>query len=140
MANYYAFARSNYFRVKDAATFTEWCQRRRLDYWTKEFDGIGLRYAISPAEGEDAEWPHFEIDESTDEAIEIDIAAELPTYLHPEDIAILIQVGWEKLRYLTGDAVGIRADGKRVYLCLDDIYDRAEGLLDDGMVVTEAAY
>jgi hypothetical protein len=139
MANYYAMARSNYFRVKDADEFKRWCKHRNLDFSTKEFDDVGARYTIFPGEGEEAGWPRFESSDGDDD-IEIDIPEELSNHLHPKDAAVLFQVGWEKLRYLTGDAVAVTSTGKRVYLTLDEIYDRAEKLLDDGMNITEAAY
>jgi hypothetical protein len=134
MANYCATARSNYFRVKDAAAFEAWCDERFLDYWQ---DTARERYAIS-ASGEYASgsWPWY--DHSTD--AEIDIAAELVPHLHPKDVAVLIEVGSEKLRYLIGQAVAVHASGRIDRVSLDDIYDRAMQGVEDGVTVTEATY
>lgn len=38
MADYYATTRSNYFRVKDAATFTAWCDEWNLSYWMSDIN------------------------------------------------------------------------------------------------------
>ena len=125
MANYYATARSNYFRVKNTQAFEEWCSKRHLDCWAKPYADIGDRYAIAPSSGMEAGWPYSELDEAADEYYEIDFPKELASHLDPRDIAILIEVGSEKLRYLTGEAVAVHATGKSIRISLDDIYDQA---------------
>jgi hypothetical protein len=133
MANYYATARSNYFRVKDVEVFTAWCDRRNLNVWTKDD-----RYAISP--NSEAGWPHADID-TDDEYFEIDLYEELSQHLDPRDIAVLMQIGWEKLRYFTGEAIAIRSSGETCRISLDDIYTMAiETFHDDFLTITEVAY
>lgn len=132
MATYIAQTRTNYFHVTDAHAFEAWCQRRGLRFWTK--DGDASRYAFS-AESEGG-WPSF--DYETDE--EIDLAAELAPHLPPHEIAVLMEIGSEKLRYLSGAAIAVGAAGRLAEVSLDDIYELALKNAPDGRVVTEAAY
>ena len=140
MANYYATARSNYFRVKNTQAFEDWCSKWHLDCWSKPYTDIGDRYAISPNADTEAGWPYCGLDEATDEYYEIDFPKELASHLDPRDIAILIEVGWEKLRYLTGEAVAVHANGKTTRISLYDIYDQASREFGDDITVTEATY
>ena len=140
MANYYATARSNYFRVKNAQSFEDWCSKRHLDCWSKPYTDIGDRYAIAPNTDMEAGWPYSDLDEATDEYYEIDFPKELASHLDPRDIAILIEVGSEKLRYLTGEAVAVHASGKTICMSLDDIYDQAVRKFKGDITITEATY
>jgi hypothetical protein len=140
MANYYATARSNYFRVKNAQAFEEWCSERNLDCWANSYEGVGDRYAIAPSADVEAGWPSYDLDEATDEYYEIDLPKELASHLDPRDIAILIEVGSEKLRYLTGEAVAVHASGKTIRISLDDIYDQAILEFEGDITITEATY
>lgn len=139
MANYYATARSNYFRVNNAIAFQQWCAKRHLDCWMKPYIDNADKYAISPNANTDSGWPYFELDENGDD-FEIDIYKELSEHLHPKDIAVLIQVGNEKLRYLTGEAVAVHASGRIDKLHLEEIYERAMENIEDGVQLTEVAY
>jgi hypothetical protein len=137
MANYYATARSNYFRVKDVAAFKAWCAKRYLDFWTSRDEDIGERYAISPSEyGDGAGWPHYDTDEDDD----FDFAAELAEHLVSKDVAILLEVGSEKLRYLIGYATAVQSDGRTVHVNLDEIYDKAKAAFGPNANITDATY
>jgi hypothetical protein len=53
MANYSAITRSNYFRVKDATAFEEWCNRLNLEFWTNTPEGeTETFYAITADTGD----------------------------------------------------------------------------------------
>jgi hypothetical protein len=132
MANYYATTRSNYFRVTDATAFEAWCRKRFLDFWTKQYEGIGLRYAVS---GNETGWPYYDSDDDA----EIDFTSELATHLDPRDVAVLIEIGSEKLRYLVGRATAVHHDGLTVDVDLEEIYERAGGFNGD-LTVTEAGF
>jgi len=140
MANYYATARSNYFRVKDAQAFEQWCSKRGLDCWTTLYPDIGNRYAIAPNADEETGWPNLDLDEATYEYCEIDFPKELASHLDPRDIAVIVQVGSEKLRYLTGEAVAVHASGKTTRISLDDIYRQAVREFEGDITITEATY
>jgi hypothetical protein len=136
MANYYASTRSNYFRVKDADAFKAWCEQRYLEFWTKTIDGMGECYAITADTGDCCGWPSYDIDGDC----EFDFTGELAEHLDPRDVAIIFEVGSEKLRYLTGFATAIHADGSTVAVSLHDIYQRAAEEFGDDLTMTEGSY
>jgi len=136
MANYYATARSNYFRVYNAASFEAWCNKRHLDFWTKQFDDVGKRYAISLGQDCEGGWPNYEIEQDA----EIDFFAELAEHLDKGDVAVLVEVGSEKLRYLIGEAIAVNSKGRMIRVTLDEIYDKAVAELGPDVTVTPATY
>ena len=133
MANYTARTRSNYFRVKDPAAFEAWCERRDLEFWTETIDGLGPCYAVTADTGDCAGWSRY--DPETDEPC--DLPAELADHLLSTDVAILMEIGNVKLRYLHAHATAIAADGKTVSVQLGDIYDKAAAAFP-GLTITEA--
>lgn len=133
MANWYGHARSNYFRVKDEEAFERWAE------------SIGNLIVIGDTEGrvgllsedEYGGWPCSRFDPDTDEVQEIDLYQEVATHLQQGSVATFMEVGAEKLRYLTGMAVAVNSEGKTVEISLTDIYDLARSLGDE---VTVAEY
>ena len=122
MANYYASARSNYFQVKDSKVFEEWVDSiPGLGIFTKQGDSATL-YAICDNGGDACGWPSY--DHENDR--EIDLAEELAEHLAEGQVAVLIEVGAEKLRYLSGHAVAVNWKGEVEWLNLNRIYDLAE--------------
>lgn len=134
--NYVLHARSNYFRVRDAKRFERWCKYFGLEYWTgKEIpDSEDLAYAIAANDGNG--WPssHPETDD------DFDFDTELAKHLDPRDIALLYQVGNEGLRFMSGHASAIHADGRAVHVGLHDILDLARKEFGEGATITEAEY
>ncbi|MES2657195.1 MAG: hypothetical protein V4689_01185 [Verrucomicrobiota bacterium] len=142
MANYYATARSNYFAVKDENAFREWAERTGLsilepDHHEKVADGI-RRFAITPKSGGDDDgWPISRLDPDTDGWEDIDVCDELWPHLADNEVAVLLEVGSEKLRYVTGTAVAVNNKGRTVRVNLESIYQAARRL---GSNITEATY
>lgn len=135
MASYTAAARSNYFRVKNPKAFRRWCDRLNLDILMPDDAGPEPFFAITPS-SDTGSWPSFHPD--TDE--EIDIHQELAPHLDPRDVAILMQSGHEKLRFITGFATAVHADGRCITISLRDIYDRAREEFGQDLSITEAIY
>jgi len=73
----------------------------------------------------------------TTEDYEIDIVAELTNHLADGEVAVLISVGNEKLRYICGRAIAFNNKREERRIDLNDIYELAAEL---GPNVTEAAY
>lgn len=122
MANYYGVARSNYFKVRDAAGFKS---------WVAEFGGVEVK-----EEGEhvmllsgDYDSGGWSIVENTDDDMEIidvvDFATRMSAHLQPGQVAVFMEIGHEKLRYLVGYAVAVDSHGRTVVVGLDDIYKKA---------------
>jgi len=141
MANYYATARSNYFAVKDEMTFKQWAEfvgLKVLDptHKNKTADGI-RRFAITPDGGDENGWPNQRYNGITEEYDEVDVFQELATYLKDGEVAVLIEVGGEKLRYLCGYATAVNSAGETVSMSLESIYRFAQKL---GSNITRAEY
>lgn len=119
MANWYGTARSNYFRVEDKGTFLKWADSRRLGVFKNE-ESRDL-FAIHGGSTDDGSWPSYDMEGDT----EIDLVAELAQHLSEGQIAVLMEVGAERLRYLTGVAFAVDHKGRVVELTLNDIYRTA---------------
>ena len=120
MANWYVTARSNYFRVKDKDAFLKWANGRGLGVFKNE-ENADL-FAIYGGEGtDDGSWPSYDVEGDT----EFDFVAELVQHLPKGQIAVLMEIGAEKLRYLTCVAIAVNHKGRVVELTLSDIYRKA---------------
>lgn len=120
MANWYGSARSNYFQVKNADVFLQWAERRGLGVFKSE-QNTDI-FAIHPGESTDSgDWPSYDMEEDT----EFELVSELSEHLCPRQVAVLLEVGAEKLRYLTGHAIAVNDVGRVVVLSLNDIYRKA---------------
>ena len=121
MANYYEKARTNYFKVKDAAAFQKY-----LDL----FGGIDLvvnektgQYAL--IFDEEAGIPSFYLNDD-DEDIEVDFVDDVSKHLTDDSIFVVQAIGNEKMRYLNGYAIAVNSKGERVDVSIDEIYARAK--------------
>ncbi len=129
MADWWGSSRSNYFKVKDKAAFLSWLSDLGEVSVLHEENGYiaitGDNFGGWPTcLGEDCE--------------PFDLAGELAGFLADGEIAVLIETGAEKLRYITGNAVAIDNQGKRIEIVLSDIYDQAEAVF--GRRPPDAAY
>ena len=142
MANYYATARSNYFAVKDEVVFRQWADQLGLkimepSHRDKVADSI-RRFAITPGDHTDnGSWPDSLYDEESDEVHDVDVQEQLVAHLADDEVAVLIQVGSEKLRYVDGSAVALNSQGESVSIDLWYIYELARTL---GGKLTRAEY
>lgn len=136
MANWYGTSRSNYFRVKEEAAFRQWADNLHLGIFEHDQDH-GL-FAIHPGDWcDNGSWPSCDLE--TDE--EIDIADQLSKHLAEGQVAVLMTAGAEKLRYITGYAIAVNADGDVVSVSLDDIYAKAaESFKVAESAITQAVY
>ncbi len=130
MANYSGWARSNYFSVNDPEAFKAWCNKRGVHY-EHTGDEQDL-WAIFGPDDDYGVWPCN--DPETEEPI--DVAHELSEHLAKGEVAILMEIGNEKLRYLTGYAVAINSEGDERRCSLSDIYDLAEQIGDVSNITT----
>lgn len=122
MANYVGCARSNHFRVRDEAAFLGWVETLPGVVARRE-DGNPERFALLVEEGDDGGgWPNWSFDGEEEE--EIDLHAELAGHLAEGEVAVLEEVGAEKLRYLVGYAVAVNHRGETLAVSIDDVYER----------------
>lgn len=133
MANYYASCRTNYFNVKDVAKFKEEMAAFPVSVHEKN----GLVTVL----GEDADgggWPCSVWDEEAQDFVECDFEGVIAEHLTDDSIAVIIEVGAEKLRYLVGWATAINSNGETETISLHDIYAEAEARF--GIKPTVAEY
>lgn len=129
MANYEPFFRSNYFAVKDPEAFKKFCELHELDLFQ---DGDKPFYGFC-GNGESG-IPH---DAGDGSETDIDFMAELAKHLVDDHVAVVIEIGHEKMRYLVGYALAINSKGETAEVSVDDIYAKAKLL---GSNVTDCSY
>jgi hypothetical protein len=133
MANWYGSARSNYFRVKDKDKFVQWVESIAGLELIEDGEGrVGLL-----SNDESGGWPCFGYDEEAEDHLDIEVFDEVAAHLEEGSVAVFLEAGAEKLRYITGHAVAVNSKGDTVAVALCDIYRLAESL---GNEVTAAEY
>ena len=138
MANFYGTARTNYFEVKDLEAFEEAMSKLPdLEIVYKE----GL-VGLLVDDGDSGCFPSFTYDEDAGEldGNEIDIAEYVAEHLADGAVAIFMQCGAEKMRYVSAYAEAINSKFQRKFVSLDDIYDLAAGLTTSMKATTRAEY
>lgn len=141
MANYYANFRTNYFKVKDAEKFKQWADQIGVEVYLSHEKQM---WAIFPGKHDDTgsiptnRWVPDNINDEelitqgwTEEEIsegyqEIDFLKELSGHLEEDQVAVVMEAGSEKLRYLNGYAGAVNAAGEVVEINLDQIYELAQ--------------
>lgn len=136
MANYYGQARSNYFFVKDADAFLEEMKKYPLEVISKEEDGKKL-YGFLDADSDGGANYTNVWDEETKDDYEIDWSEVFQRHLADGWVAIIMETGAEKYRYLTGGASAYNNKGEIIHLDISDIYTLANQL---GENITRAEY
>lgn len=125
MANWYGTARSNTVRIKDVVGLDKALEPFSL--WVKrngnEFTFFG--------EDDSGGWPSYGIltdeteEEEKDTEVAFDPAIHIAPFMEDDQILIMMCVGAEKLRFVTGYAQAYNAKGKYVAINLDQIYRKA---------------
>lgn len=128
MANWQGMARSNYFRVKDRAAFAEAMDEAGCCVQDEDGDGGAVMIYPDDSNCDDGGWPCVPVDADADEAEYIDIPALVAEHIVEDDVAILIECGWERLRYLSGRAIAVDSKGQVTAVDLNDIYAQAAGM------------
>lgn len=137
MANYCASARSNYFKVKDETAFRKWCDLWGLGIFeSKEHPGM---FALGATGGSGDGWPSYRFDEQTEDDVEWVAEDEVSQHLADGQVAILMEAGAEKLRYISAYARAIHSNGEMVSVSLNDIYAKAQDAFPDA-AITQAIY
>jgi len=142
MANYYATARSNYFAVKDEKAFREWAARLGLTVVEDAVRGKSAkgirRFGISPGNRDGGGgWPFNVRNEETGGYDFVVVAEQLSGHLADDEVAVLVEVRYNDLRYVTGLAEAVNNKGNAEFVSLDSIYTAARRL---GKNITRAEY
>ncbi len=129
MANYYAHARTNYFEVKDKDAFEEAMAGYEVTVVKRSDDLYGL-LGCNTDSGCLPNW-----DEEKEE--ELDFPQIVAPHLADGHVAIFMEAGAEKLRYVHGQASAINNEGEERFIYLSEIMKLANEL---GEHVTEPQY
>lgn len=123
MANYEGKGRSNYFKVKDIKKFKDFIEEfSDLSFVRQNECGLdGLVGFL--VECESGTLPVYRGDEDTREEEEIDFVSLLAEHLQEGQVAIIQQIGSEKLRYLSGTSIAVNSKGEALSVDLNDIYE-----------------
>ena len=144
MANYIATARSNYFRVKNREAFLEWVETLPDVEVVTKTTTVGISadtyYALLSDDPDNGCFPAWRFPEDGSDEIEIDLAQELSEHLVEDSIAILMEAGAEKQRYICGYAIAVNSAGEKVEIFLGDIYLLAAERFGEGPEITAAEY
>ncbi len=122
MANYVAMTRSNYFQVKDRGAFEGFCELFELEVIKS---GEQLGFIVDSGEGS---IPTMLCDVETGEGIDIDFMGLLAEHLTDGQVAVVMEIGYEKMRYLTGRALAVNFQGQQQMVDLAEIYQQAQEL------------
>ncbi len=141
MADYISTGRSNYFRVKDIDAFKALCRLWSVDFIDKkpvcgckpEDILVGLLANSGFSLYRSADDP-----ENEDNMLEYDFDAflqELAAHLMEEEVAVMMESGYEGMRYVSGFAIAVNSKGEKESIYIEDIYEKAVWL---GKNITKA--
>lgn len=118
MADYQACFRTNYFWVKDQTAFLDWVATLPgIEAHRKTPSAEDSAFALFANDGP----PSFDTSDN-----EVHFSTDLAPHLADNEVAILLEIGHEKLRYLVGQATAIHPSGRSIAISLDDIYRTAQ--------------
>jgi len=144
MANYYGVGRTNYFAVKSAEDFTAEMANYAVEVITREQDGVTL-YGLMDADSDGGGWNwsyvaelEAEDGEPVETDLEIDWVEVFARHLADGWVAILMETGAEKYRYVSGYALAVNSKGESHEINLSR--DIAKLALTLGENVTDASY
>lgn len=141
MANYYGQARTNHFAVKDAEKFLSELEGWEVEVFTTEQPDGTVLYGFldSDSNGGGLSWVRYYEDADGEyQEEERDWIEWLGQHVADGHVAVLVEIGSEKYRYLNGTTWAINSKGESMRISLDDIYELATK--NFGQVVTTATY
>lgn len=140
MANYYSMGRTNHFAVKDQLAFVAEITPiigEDDEIVREEKDGVDGFVLLFP-DGVPSEYYDYGYPEDYDvEPIQLDWVDIISKHLPDGEVCIIQEIGYEKLRYLTGYSVAFNNKGEQEHTNINSIYDQAKEL---GTRITMAEY
>ena len=118
MANYYGTSRSNYFKVKNKEKFKELCAVLDVEMIERD-DLVGFICSHS----EDGSLPSYVYNEKTQDHEDINLCQMIAPHLRKGQVAVMVEAGAEKHRYVHGFALAVNWQGKEESVYTGQIYD-----------------
>ena len=161
MSDYAANARTNAFVVKDLAALEAELAVYGLSISEEDWKGdMIVRKSLDPSKPNEIKllsyggWPPMDEDSvasrlSLDDGEHDDVPVPsefdslhqlVGSHLVEGQVAVFIEVGQEKMRYLGGTTVAVNSEGETRRVDLDDIYDLAKEIAPEGASVPHASY
>lgn len=119
MANYYAFARSNKFRVKDIKALED-VLPSGVELWIEDEPSNLVCLLVS----DDGGWPSACWNESLDDVEDWDVVDAIAPHLADNQWCVIQEVGAEKLRYLCGWSLAFDSSKRIIRVDIEDIYEK----------------
>lgn len=126
MANYYGVGRTNYFAVKDGQAFVADMLELPVEVITREDENGETLYGLMDANPDGGGWEWSRVIETEAEDgemdytdVDIDWSDILASHLKDGWVAILMETGAEKYRYMMGYAIAINSKGETREVNLD---------------------
>jgi len=135
MSDFYGSARSNYFKVKNLEKFKKFCQDHQLEFIESDDEKGKVGFLVQTDNGC---IPNGKVN-SKGNYVEIDFEEELSKHLADGEVAVVVEAGNEKLKYVAGYAFAVNSKGRTVTVSTDDIYDKAKKAFKV-KTITEALY
>jgi hypothetical protein len=135
MANYYEQCRSNYVKVKDKEAFRAFLDRFGGAVMMIEDDKGRVGFLA-----EEGMPSTYMPDDSGTEPDDVDFVAELAGHLGNHEVLVVMGTGYEKMRYLVGNAIAINNKKERREIDLAQIYEMAKQLTRKPKRITRAEY
>jgi hypothetical protein len=153
MPSYIVRARTNYFRVKDLDALKLDLQKYGINPANWDEDPRGVEFVIDDSVGNNPYgsialfgfdgWPSLDedatacrlgLDDGDHDDVPVpaehaDLVSLVATHLVDHDLAVFMEVGFEKMRELNGIAVAVNASGETRTINLNSIYDAAKELV-----------
>ena len=134
MTNYISAFRSNKFKVKDKEAFNAWMGgfigEDNMEVWDESDGTVGFGWYDH--------MPLQRYDEAKDENEDANFMEELSKHLAEGEVAVVQEIGNEKLRYLIGYSEAVTWTGERHTVSIDDIFTWAKE--KGGQNVTDCTY
>lgn len=112
MANYVPYVRSNYFKVKNIKAFKSFIDEFDMRFISKKT--IDEEVLVGFYIEDDSSIPESRYDEESAEDMEFNFYKELSTHLEEGWVAEIREIGFEKMRYLTGYSVAVNHKGEEI--------------------------
>lgn len=121
MANWYGIARTNYVKVKDYDALIKFIEGLPIEVQPHP-EAVNF-VSFNPADNDTGDFDHYYSDDDGNE--ECWDWPHIAEHFVEGQVLIVMTVGHEKSRYLTGYASAITWDGRVTDVNIDDIYQKA---------------
>jgi hypothetical protein len=133
MADFYGTARTNYFKVKDLEAFKAFVDSLSCCVLIEKDGRFGFY-----SDDQHGSFPSTICNDETGEHETVDVIEVTAGHLAEGEVAVFMEAGSEKQRYISAWSEAINHKGERVSINIDEIYALAEREL--GVKPTTAEY